>query len=398
MLNDLPQITLKKDKERSIKQLHPWIFSGAIAKEPKELQEGDTVLVKSFDGNYLATGHFHKGTITVRCIDFLENEIDQNFWKDKIRKAWEYRLTIGLGNSKTTNTFRLIHAEGDGFPGLVVDIYGDVAILQTYTIGMHRVKSEITEGIKEILGDRIKAVYDKSADTMAKQSSIVTIDQYLWKKDGFEPSDYVYENGLRFGIDWIAGQKTGFFIDQRNNRELLKKYSNEKKVLNTFSYTGGFSVYALAGNASLVHSVDSSKKAMEGALKNVELNFPNGAHKGFTEDVMSFFKHTEETYDIIILDPPAFAKHLSQVKNAMVGYRNLNTEGFKRIKPGGILFTFSCSQAVDKELFRKIIFQSALQAGRKVRIMHQVTQPEDHPVNIYHPEAEYLKGLILFVE
>ncbi len=398
MLETLPLIILKKDKERSLNQRHPWIFSGAIAKEPKDLLEGDTVVVNSSEGKYLATGHFHKGTITVRCIDFLEQEIDQAFWKEKVSKAWEYRKAIGLGNSKSTNTFRLIHAEGDGFPGLVVDIYADVAIIQTYTIGMHRIKDLLTVAITEILGERIQAVYDKSADTMAKQSSVVTTDQFLWKKDGFEPVDFVIENDLKFGIDWINGQKTGFFIDQRNNRALLKTYSLGKKVLNTFSYTGGFSVYALAGGANLVHSVDSSKRAMEGAIKNVELNYPEAAHEGFTEDVMSFFKHREEVYDIIILDPPAFAKHLSQVKNAMVGYRNLNTEGFKRIKPGGILFTFSCSQAVDKELFRKVIFQSALQAGRKVRIMHQLSQPEDHPVNIYHPEAEYLKGLVLFVE
>jgi len=398
MIDKLPQITLKKDKERSIKQFHPWIFSGAIAKEPKDVQEGDTVVVKSSEGTYLATGHFHKGTITIRCIDFSESEIDQEFWKNKIKRAWEYRLAIGLGNSKNTNSFRLIHAEGDGFPGLVVDIYGDVAIIQTYTIGMHRIKSELTSGIKEVLGDRIKAVYDKSSDTMAKQSSVITTDQYLWKKDGFESKNIIHENGLQFSVDYVDGQKTGLFIDQRNNRSLLKTYSEGKKVLNTFSYTGGFSVYALAGGASLVHSVDSSKKAMAGALKNVELNFPNASHEGFAEDVMSYFKRTEESYDVIILDPPAFAKHLSQVKNAMVGYRNLNTEGFKKIKPGGILFTFSCSQAVDKELFRKVIFQAALQTGRKVRIMHQVTQPEDHPVNIYHPEAEYLKGLVLFVE
>ena len=394
----LPVITLKKGKERSLLFRHPWVFSGAVESEPKNLAEGDTVIVNANDGSYLATGHFHKGTILVRCITFEEEIIDQHFWTEKIRSAVHFREKTGIINPDHTNAFRLIHGEGDGCPGLVIDIYGNTAIIQTYTVGMHRVKQELTVGISEVLGNRIYAIYDKSSDTMDKQSKIVTENKFLWKSEQYHPEEYIYENNLKFAIDFVEGQKTGFFIDQRENRLLLKGYSKGKSVLNTFCYTGGFSVSALAGGATLVHSVDSSAKAMEATAKNIALNFPSGNHEGFTSDVMNYFKKTDALYDVIILDPPAYAKHLSQVKNAMVGYRNLNTEGLKRINSGGILFTFSCSQAVDKELFRKIIFQSAVQAKRKVRIMHQLSQPADHPVNIYHPEAEYLKGLVLFVE
>ncbi|CAN5617021.1 class I SAM-dependent rRNA methyltransferase [soil metagenome] len=398
MSASIPVITLKKGKERSLLNRHPWVFSGAIDKEPSGLEEGDTVIVHSSEGKFLATGHFHKGTITVRCVDFIDRPLNQLVWKEKIASAWQYRKTLGLIDSESTNAFRLIHAEGDGFPGLVVDVYGNTAIIQTYTAGMHRAKQELTTALTEVSGGRIQSVYDKSAETMSKQSPVSTQDSLLYTSDQFESEPYVIENNLRFAVDWVQGQKTGFFIDQRENRQLLKLYSAGKTVLNTFCYTGGFSIAALAGNAREVHSVDSSKRAMEGTEKNVNLNFPGARHEGFTEDVMTFFKKTQQTYDIIVLDPPAYAKHLSQVPNAMIGYRNLNTEGFRRINPGGILFTFSCSQAVDRELFRKVIFQSALQAGRKVRIMHQLSQPPDHPVNIYHPEAEYLKGLVLQVE
>jgi 23S rRNA (cytosine1962-C5)-methyltransferase len=393
-----PVLTLKKGKERSLLLRHPWVFSGAVDKEPKNLTEGDTVLVNSSEGKYLGTGHFHRGTILVRCISFEEKPIDQDFWTEKIRKAVSYREKTGIISKDTANAFRLIHGEGDDCPGLVVDIYGNTAILQTYTIGMHRSKALLSAAITEVLGQRITAIYDKSADTMDKQSSMVTENGYLWKAAAHQPEDHILENGLKFHIDYVEGQKTGFFIDQRENRSLLRTYSKDRSVLNTFCYTGGFSVNAIASGASLVHSVDSSAKAMEATAKNVAINFPESNHEGFTSDVMSFFKKTEQQYDVIILDPPAYAKHLSQVKNAMVGYRNLNTEGLRRIKPGGILFTFSCSQAVDALLFRKIIFQAAIQARRNVRIMHQLSQPADHPVSIYHPEAEYLKGFVLFVE
>lgn len=393
-----PIIVLKPGKERSILFKHPWIFSGAIAKEPVGLEEGSIVVVHNNSGNYLATGHFHKGTITVRCFDYSNSIVNQALWTSKIQASWNYRKKIGLIHHPTINAYRLIHAEGDGFPGLVIDVYGNTAIVQCYTQGMHQAKNFIAEALKEVMGNSLQAIYDKSKETMAKQGSIVSEDGFLWKKDGYEPTPYVTEHDIKFSIDFIEGQKTGFFIDQRDNRELLRSFSKGKTVLNTFCYTGGFSLYALLGGAIKVDSVDSSKKAIEGLMKNINLNFVNPNHTSYAEDVMSFFKKTEENYDIIVLDPPAYAKHLSQVKNAMVGYRNLNTEGIKRIKPGGILFTFSCSQAVDKELFRKVIFQSAIQAGRNVRIMHQLTQPADHPVSIYHPEAEYLKGLVLFVE
>jgi len=393
-----PIIVLKPGKERSILFKHPWIFSGAIAKEPAELKEGSIVSVHSNSGNYLATGHFHKGTITVRCFDYSNAIVDQALWTSKIKSAWNYRKKIGLIHHPTINAYRLVHAEGDGFPGLVIDVYGNTAIVQCYTEGMYDAKTFIAEALKEVLGNSLQAIYDKSKETMSKQGATSNDDGFLWKKGGYEPTPYVTEHDVKFSIDFIEGQKTGFFIDQRDNRELLRSYSKGKNVLNTFCYTGGFSLYALLGGASKVNSVDSSKKAIEGLNKNIELNFDKPNHTSYTEDVMNFFKKTEENYDIIVLDPPAYAKHLSQVKNAMVGYRNLNTEGIKRIKPGGILFTFSCSQAVDKELFRKVIFQSAIQAGRNVRIMHQLTQPADHPVSIYHPEAEYLKGFVLFVE
>jgi 23S rRNA (cytosine1962-C5)-methyltransferase len=393
-----PIIVLRPGKERSILFKHPWIFSGAIAKEPAGLEEGTIVVVHNSAGNYLATGHFHKGTITVRCFDYSNSIVDQALWTSKIKAAWNYRKKIGLIHHPTINAYRLIHAEGDGFPGLVIDVYGNAAIIQCYTEGMYHAKTFIAEALKEVMVNSLHAIYDKSKETMSKQGAASNDDSFLWKKDGYEPTPYVTEHNVKFSIDFIEGQKTGFFIDQRDNRELLRSYSKGKTVLNTFCYTGGFSLYALLGGATKVDSVDSSKKAIEGLSKNIELNFENANHSSYAEDVMSFFKKTEEHYDIIVLDPPAYAKHLSQVKNAMIGYRNLNTEGIKRIKPGGILFTFSCSQAVDKELFRKVIFQSAIQAGRNVRIMHQLTQPADHPVSIYHPEAEYLKGFVLFVE
>jgi 23S rRNA (cytosine1962-C5)-methyltransferase len=398
MSHSYPIITLKAGKEKTVLQKHPWVFSGAIAKEPSNLQEGDIVGLHSSTGHYLATGHFHKGTILVRCFDYSNRAIDVSVWEEKISSAVNYRKALQLIDSTETNAFRLIHAEGDGFPGLVIDIYGNTAIIQCYTKGMYNSRQDIAEAIKRCLSGKITAIYDKSAETMAKQGAIAGTDGFLWKDEKHVNDEFVLENGIKFSIDFINGQKTGFFIDQRENRSLVKQYSKGKSVLNTFCYTGGFSLYAIEGGANKVHSVDSSKKAIEGVERNIALNFPNSNHESFSEDVMTFFKKTEEKYDLIILDPPAYAKHLSQVKNAMVGYRNLNTEGLKRIKPGGILFTFSCSQAVDKELFRKVVFQAAVQAGRNVRIMHQVTQPADHPVSIYHPEAEYLKGLVLFVE
>ncbi len=391
-----PVIRLKKGKERSLLQKHPWVFSGAIHHEPAELENGDLVQVHSYTGEYLATGHFNRGTISIRCLDFTGSTLDEKFFIHKIRNCIALRKSIGLPGLQT-NCYRLIHGEGDAMPGLIADIYGDTLVLQTYTAGMQKLKGILTKVISEEL-PFLNAIYDKSAETMSKHGNTPAPDTFLYKKPDYRQGDTVKEHNICYSVDFISGQKTGFFLDQRENRQLLKHYSANKKILNTFCYTGGFSLAALDGNAKEVHSVDSSARAMEGLEKNLLLNNFKGAHQPFTTDVMSFLKTAAHDYDIIILDPPAFAKHLNQTANAMIGYRNLNTEGIKHVKPGGLLFTFSCSQAIDKELFRKIIFQSALQASREIKILHQLSQPPDHPVSIYHPEAEYLKGFVLFVQ
>ncbi len=391
-----PIIQLKKGKEKSLLQKHPWVFSGAIAKESPSLHNGDVVQVHSEKGDYLATGHFQRGTISVRCLDFEENVLDDNFFRKKIRKSLVLRTHLSFP-SKETNSFRLIHGEGDGMPGLIADVYGNTVVLQSYTLGMQAIKTFLAQLILEEM-PYVDAVYDKSADTMAKHGHEKSENIFLAKRENYIPDEIVVEHGIKLSVDFIHGQKTGFFLDQRDNRQLLKQYSKNKTVLNTFAYTGGFSLASLQGGATEVHSVDSSARAIEGLEFNIKANQFQGKHKSNTSDVMTYLRQLEMQYDIIILDPPAFAKHLNQVSNAMIGYRNLNTEGLKHVKPGGLLFTFSCSQAVDKELFRKVIFQSAIQAHREVKIIHQLTQPADHPVSIYHPEAEYLKGLVLFVE
>ena len=389
-----PKIKLKNGKQRSALHFHPWVFSGAIQHQDNNLQDGDITEVFSSDDKYLGTGHFNKGTITVRLFCFEQQKIDEIFWEQKFSKAIELRNKIGFTNNQKTTAYRLVHAEGDGMPGLITDIYGSTCVMQTHTIGMYQLR----EIFAKILSKHFKSVYDKSADSMSKQTATTSQNGYLISDPNPTSENIVVENGLKFRVEWERGQKTGFFLDQRDNRMLLKNYSKNRKVLNTFCYTGGFSVYALSGEAALVHSVDSSKKAMELADENVALNFSSEKHKSFTSDVFDFLKRSDTNYDLIVLDPPAFAKHLSAVKNAIVGYRNLNTEAIKKIHKGGIIFTFSCSQAIDKELFRKIIFQSAVQAKRNVQILHQLTQPADHPVSIYHPEGEYLKGLVLYVE
>lgn len=391
-----PIIQLKKGKERSLIQKHPWVFSGAIAKEPASLSNGDVVQVHSDKGEYLATGHFQRGTISVRCLDFDEKVLDDKFFREKIRKCLVLRTHLSFPN-KETNSFRLIHGEGDGMPGLIADVYGNTVVLQSYTLGMQAIKSFLAQLILEEM-PYVDAVYDKSGETMAKHGHEKSENIFLAKRENYVPDEIVVEHGIKLSVDFIHGQKTGFFLDQRDNRQLLKQYSKGKTVLNTFAYTGGFSLASLQGGATEVHSVDSSVRAIEGLEFNIKANQFQGKHQSSTSDVMTYLRQLEMQYDIIILDPPAFAKHLNQVSNAMIGYRNLNTEGLKHVKSGGLLFTFSCSQAVDKELFRKIIFQSAIQAHREVKIIHQLTQPADHPVSIYHPEAEYLKGLVLFVE
>ncbi len=378
-----------------MKLFHPWIFSGAIGKIEGSPVEGETVEVYSSDAHYLATGHFHDGSIKVRIFSFEKTDNDFNFWNSKFRNAFEVRERLGLTDNSSTTVYRLIHAEGDGMPGLIVDIYGPVAVIQTHTIGMHALKQIFVDCLKNIYGTKLEAIYDKSSDTMSKQNSYVGENSFLY---GNLEETVVYENDILFNVNWVEGQKTGFFIDQRENRALLGRYSKGKKILNTFSYSGGFSMYALKAGASLVHSVDSSKKAGLLAEKNAEINNVPERHAFFNMDVFDYLKQNKDEYDIIILDPPAFAKHLSSVEKAMIGYRNLNTEGFKKIIPGGLLFTFSCSQVMDKVLFRKVIFQAAAQAKRNVRVVYQLSQGPDHPVNIYHPEGEYLKGLVLMVD
>lgn len=390
-----PKIILKKGKERSLLNFHPWLFSGAVQSQDKELKEGSVAEIFSIENKYLATAHFHHGSIVARVISFKQCEINPVFFSNKIKNAFELRKNIGLYGSKNTNVFRLVHAEGDGLPGLIVDIYNRTAIVQTHTAGMYEARELIKDALLNIDELKLEAVYDKSADAMAKQSAIVSENSYLF---GERSDNQVLENGVKFFIDWEEGQKTGFFIDQRDNRKLLAHYAANKKVLNTFAYSGGFSLYALKAGAALVHSVDTSKKAMETALKNIELNFINAPHEYFAMDTFDFLKKNNEQYDVMVLDPPAFAKHLNAIDKATIGYRNLNFEAIKSIKQNGILFTFSCSQAIDKNLFRKIVFMAAAQAKRNVKILHQLTQSADHPVSIFHPEGEYLKGLVLFVE
>ncbi len=382
-------------KDRSVRLFHPWIFSGAVKAVHGDVQEGDVVEVFTHDGKYLATGHFHDGSIKVRIFSFEQTDFGKEFWHLKFLKALELRKILGLISNSKTNIFRLIHAEGDGLPGLIIDIYGSCAVIQAHTIGMYKAIQQITEALLMFSELKLDTVYNKSDEALQKQSSVTNSNRHLL---GDKVESVVQENGVQFLVNWVEGQKTGFFIDQRENRKLLQQYVQNKNVLNTFSYSGGFSMYALAAGASSVYSVDSSAKAKEWAEKNADLNKSDSRHTFFKSDAFDFLKGVSANYDVIILDPPAFAKHLSSAKKAIIGYRNLNTEGLKRIAPGGILFTFSCSQVIDKLMFRKVVFQAAAQSGRNVRVLHQLSQGPDHPVSIYHPEGEYLKGLVLYVD
>lgn len=389
-------ILLKSGKEKSVFRYHPWIFSGAIAKTEGTLQEGDIVKVYSADRQFLAVGHYQIGSIAVRILSFEDTAIDHNFWKTRIAEAYRMRRSLGLTDSQTNNVYRLIHGEGDNLPGLVVDIYANVAVTQFHSVGMYLERENIAKAIVEVLGDQITAIYDKSESTLPFKAAIEPKNGYLY---GQAKSFIALENGLKFNVDWLEGQKTGFFIDQRENRSLLEKYARDKSVLNMFCYTGGFSFYAMRGGAYSVHSVDVSARAIELAKQNVELNFPGDLrHEAFAEEAFRFLEHSYDKYDLIILDPPAFAKHQNVLNNAIQGYKKLNRKGIEVIKPGGIIFTFSCSQVMTKELFRQTVFTAAANTGRKVSILHQLTQPADHPINIYHPEGEYLKGLVLYVE
>ena len=397
-----PKIILKRGKEESLLRRHPWVFSGAVdhfeADDEAQIQEGAIVKVYTRKGDFIAQGHFQIGSIAVRVLSFEEETIDQAWWNAKVRTAYDVRQTLGMIDNPETNCYRLIHGEGDSLPGLVVDIYGSTAVVQCHSVGMFLSRKEIAEAIRVVYGDRVTAIYDKSSQTVPPKANLNAVDGYLWGQ-AEHSSQVVLEHGEKFLVNWEKGQKTGFFLDQRENRELVKRYSKGRTVLNTFCYTGGFSVYALSGGAKEVCSVDSSERAVMLAHDNMVLNFGEGApHSEVAADAVEYLKNIGDKYDLIILDPPAFAKHHKVLGNAMQGYKRLNARALSQIKPGGILFTFSCSQAVSKELFRTTVFSAAAIAGRKVRILHQLHQPADHPINIYHPEGEYLKGLVLYVE
>lgn len=393
---EYPRITLRRGKEQSLERFHPWVFSGAVAHTPDNIEEGDIVAVYTSDGRMIGVGHYQIGSITVRILAWGDTAIDDAFFADRLKEAFRMRQALGLIRDDN-NAYRLVHGEGDFLPGLIVDIYGDTAVLQAHSPGMHFMRDTIARALTALPGAGIANVYYKSETTLPYKAHLDPQNEYII---GSFSTNIAIENGLRFNIDWLKGQKTGFFVDQRDNRALLEKYSGRRRVLNMFCYTGGFSVYALRGGADMVHSVDSSAKAVTLTEANVELNFPGDSrHKAIAQDAFNYLAEMEHgAFDLIILDPPAFAKHRSALKNALTGYRRLNAAAFSKIAPGGILFTFSCSQAVSREQFRLAVFSAAAQSGRKVRILHQLTQPADHPVNIYHPEGEYLKGLILYVE
>ena len=385
-------IQLKRGKEESLLRFHPWVFSGAVQHADKDVQDGDLVRVLTANGDFIAVGHYQLGSIMVRVLSFRDVVIDEAFWHSRLLSALQMRQTIGLADNPQNNTYRLVHGEGDNLPGLIIDVYDKTAVMQAHSIGMHLCRHDIARQLVEVMGKRIENVYYKSETTLP----------FMEPENGFivggSPDNVAVENGLKFRVDWLRGQKTGFFVDQRENRSLLEHYAKGRRVLNMFCYTGGFSVYAMRGGAELVHSEDSSAKAIELTRQNVEMNFPGDSrHQAFCEDAFKYLEKADG-YDLIILDPPAFAKHRGALHNALKGYTRLNAKAFEKIQTGGILFTFSCSQVVTKDHFRNAVFTAAAQAGRKVRILHQLHQPADHPINIYHPEGEYLKGLVLYVE
>ena len=399
------QIQLRRGKEESLKRFHPWVFSGAIQHMDENVQEGEVVRVVNNGGDFIAVGHYQQGSIAVRVLSFSDVEIDAEFWHSRLRSALQMRLAIGIADNPQNNTYRLVHGEGDNLPGLIIDVYGQTAVMQAHSIGMHLMRKEIACALANVMESRIQHIYYKSETTLP----FMTKDDMNGFLYGGSDDNIALENGLKFRVDWLKGQKTGFFVDQRENRSLLEQYAKGKRVLNMFCYTGGFSFYAMRGGAELVHSVDSSEKAIALTRQNVELNFPNDPrHEAFCEDAFKFLEgignsqlstlNSQLSYNLIILDPPAFAKHRGALHNALKGYTRLNQKAFEKIEKGGILFTFSCSQVVTKDHFRNAVFTAAALAKRKVRILHQLHQPADHPINIYHPEGEYLKGLVLYVE
>ena len=388
--------TLRRGKAESLKRFHPWVFSGAIDRCDGKPQEGDVVRVVSHEGEMLGYGHCQIGSIAVRMLTFSEEPVDDAFWQQRLAEAFRMRKALQLSGREDNNIYRLVHGEGDRLPGLVVDVYGRTAVMQAHSVGMHVSRETIAKALVAASKGLIDNVYYKSETTLPYKADLHGENGFLI---GNDEGNVATENGLRFHIDWLHGQKTGFFVDQRENRALLEHYAPGRNVLNMFCYTGGFSVYALRGGANLVHSVDASAKAIELTRANVELNFPGDQrHEAYTADAFKYLEEAGNNHDLIVLDPPAFAKHRDALRNALKGYTRLNAMAFRKIKPGGILFTFSCSQAVSKEQFRLAVFTAATQSGRHVRILHQLHQPADHPINIYHPEGEYLKGLVLYVE
>ena len=389
-------VYLKKGKDESLKRFHPWVFSGAIAHMDENIEDGEIVRVLTVSHEFIAVGFYQIGSIAVRVLSFDDIAIDHNFWTERLSSAFAMRLATGIADNINNNTYRLVHGEGDYLPGLVIDCYGPTAVMQAHCVGMHLMRHDICKALVEVMGDSIANIYYKSDTTLPFKAEIEHENSFIY---GGDEQDIAIENGLKFHVDWLKGQKTGFFVDQRENRSLLEKYAKGRSVLNMFCYTGGFSVYAMRGGAKLVHSVDSSAKAIELTNRNIAENFGNDErHKAFCEDAFKYLEANDDKYDLIILDPPAFAKHRGALHNALKGYTRLNVKGLQRIKKGGILFTFSCSQVVSKDNFRNAVFTAAVQANRKVKILHQLHQPADHPINIYHPEGEYLKGLVLYVE
>ena len=386
-------IQLKRGKDESLRRFHPWVFSGAIQHVDDDIEEGDIVRIVTAGGDFIAVGHYQQGSIAVRVLSFRDVSIDDSFWAARLLSALQMRQTIGLADSATGNSYRLVHGEGDHLPGLIIDVYGRTAVMQAHSIGMHLCRKQIAAQLAEVMGSRIENIYYKSETTLP----------FMEPENGFlyggSDDNIAIENGLKFYVDWLRGQKTGFFVDQRENRALLERYAKGRRVLNMFCYTGGFSFYAMRGGAELVHSVDSSAKAIELTNRNVALNFPDDQrHQAFCEDAFKFLDTMDGRYDLVVLDPPAFAKHRGALHNALKGYTRLNQKAMEKMPAGSLLFTFSCSQVVTKDHFRNAVFTAAALARRKVRILHQLHQPADHPVNIYHPEGEYLKGLVLYVE
>ncbi|MCD8236198.1 MAG: class I SAM-dependent rRNA methyltransferase [Prevotellaceae bacterium] len=403
----MKKVYLKRGKDESLRRFHPWIFSGAIHHFDCQPEEGEVVEVYALTNNaehtgtdhdyeYIATGHYQIGSIMVRVLTFDNEQIDRTFYERRIASAYAVRKSIGVADRQDNDTYRLVHGEGDNLSGLIIDIYGKTAVMQAHSVGMHTDRYTIAQALKNVLGDKIENIFYKSETTLPYKAELGQENGFLL---GGSADDIAIENGLKFHVDWLKGQKTGFFVDQRNNRSLLEYYAKGRSVLNMFCYTGGFSFYAMRGDAKVVHSVDSSQKAIDLTNANVQLNFPgDDRHQAFAEDAFKYLDRMDDMYDLIILDPPAFAKHKDALRNALKGYSRLNQKALEKIHSGGILFTFSCSQIVTKDNFRTAVFTAAAQAGRKVRILHQLHQPADHPINIYHPEGEYLKGLVLYVE